>query len=488
MTKGASFTPIYNDKDYDRERLETDPYLSQRTPFRRDYTRLLHSATFRRLQRKTQLFPSENDFFRNRLTHSLEVAQIAKSIVGRLNRLLKEEFYKDESGSLGKEYYICDDLVEFASLAHDIGHPPFGHNGERALDRCMASAGGFEGNAQSIRIVTKLIKRVTRKTDLFPFDKVDGTDLRLGINPTYRSIAAMLKYNRMIDEDREQGAPLVKGYYSEESGIIKKVQKLYGLKDKNDKVLECQIMDIADDIAYSCYDFEDAMKSGATNPLDILEKSERQSFLERFAVERVSKAMKVKINSMSPQNGEIGRAVKLEITKIKQALVDLSKRLEVSSSDGVLSAYKKSCHLADDGYLRSTRISNMVTDFIDAISIDEDSFSENPSKWKIVVEEKVLNEIEILKDFTFHVHIESSRLKSVEARGKLIVTKLFEALQNDRSDSLLPSNYREAIAVSNKKIRNRLICDHIAGMTDRYAIELYDRLFSTKREHVFGIS
>lgn len=121
-----------------------------RSPYRRDYARLIHSPSFRRLQGKTQLYPGhESDFFRNRLTHSLEVAQIAKGIALRLN--FEEPFLQANP--------IDCDLVEFAALAHDLGHPPFGHNGERALDDCMKQWGGFEGNAQTLRILTVMEKK-----------------------------------------------------------------------------------------------------------------------------------------------------------------------------------------------------------------------------------------------------------------------------------------------------------------------------------------
>src|SRR6516162_9768009 len=121
-----------------------------RSDFERDYARILHSPAFRRLMGKTQLFPSdENDFFRNRLTHSLEVAQIASSIARRINRT--NNFYK--------KYPINERLCELAALAHDIGHPPFGHNGELSLNGLMNGSGGFEGNAQTLRILSKLEKK-----------------------------------------------------------------------------------------------------------------------------------------------------------------------------------------------------------------------------------------------------------------------------------------------------------------------------------------
>ncbi|MEQ9639049.1 MAG: dNTP triphosphohydrolase [Alphaproteobacteria bacterium] len=115
-----------------------------RSAFRRDYARLIHCPAFRRLQGKLQIFPGiESDFFRNRLTHSLEVAQIAKSIALRLN----------DQYSIFKNNEIDTDLVELAGLAHDLGHPPFGHSGEIGLDSCMSTSGGFEGNAQTFRIL-----------------------------------------------------------------------------------------------------------------------------------------------------------------------------------------------------------------------------------------------------------------------------------------------------------------------------------------------
>lgn len=142
---------LYTDDDRQRVMPEADPGAqSGRTAFRRDFGRLLHSPSFRRLQGKTQLFPGhESDFFRNRLTHSLEVAQVAKGVALRLNAL--EPCFHDDP--------IDTDLVELAALAHDLGHPPFGHNGERALDDCMKRTGGFEGKAQTLRLLTVIEKR-----------------------------------------------------------------------------------------------------------------------------------------------------------------------------------------------------------------------------------------------------------------------------------------------------------------------------------------
>jgi dGTPase len=151
--------------------------------------------SFRRLQGKTQVFPGhESDFFRNRLTHSLEVAQIGKSIALRLNSI-DSEFKK-------RGFALEPEIVEFAGLAHDLGHPPFGHTGEEALDHRMSNHGGFEGNAQTLRIVLCLEKKSTRhlvQNQVTPFSK--GSDLRCGLNLSFRSLASLLKYDEQIPED-----------------------------------------------------------------------------------------------------------------------------------------------------------------------------------------------------------------------------------------------------------------------------------------------
>jgi dGTPase len=280
--------PFYEKHDYDRlvpipESGNPEPY---RSDFRRDYARVLHSPAFRRLQRKTQLFPGdESDFFRNRLTHSLEVAQIAKSIAIRLNYQIQQEKGPGAGG-------IDVDLVELAGLAHDLGHPPFGHTGEHALHECMHEVGGFEGNAQTLRILTKLEKRQTlgssaRGPDFTEF--ASGNDQRAGLNLCYRSLAAILKYDNCIPLIGEKS--LVKGYYKSEQGLVAKIKKaVLGEKYRDRsadslRVIEMQIMDLADDIAYSTYDFEDALKAGFGSPLDLLQQLNNNNEL-RSAVGR----------------------------------------------------------------------------------------------------------------------------------------------------------------------------------------------------------
>ena len=242
-----------------------------RSAFRRDFARIVHAPAFRRLQRKTQLFPGdESDFFRNRLTHSLEVAQIAKSIAIRLNYLMQDK-YGSESGSID-----CD-LVELISLAHDMGHPPFGHTGEFALNKKMHRVGGFEGNAQTLRILSRLEKRQTIPQVGEPVAFVEfaeDRDLRVGLNLCFRSLAGVLKYDRPIPFVTGDST-LRKGYYASEATLVDKIKrsvlgKHYTQFDGPLKVIEMQIMDLADDIAYSTYDFEDALKAGFGSPIELI--------------------------------------------------------------------------------------------------------------------------------------------------------------------------------------------------------------------------
>jgi dGTPase len=181
-------------------------------------------------------------------THSLEVAQVAKAIALHINATV-DEF---------KAFPIDTDLVEVAALAHDLGHPPFGHNGEAALDACMKKRGGFEGNAQTLRLLARIEKKVFRGEDPDDAESYcgigrDGTDYRAGLNLTFRSLASVLKYDSQIPLVRQPDEKLAKGYYVSEAPLVAEIKRNVGQPpDKAQfKTIECQIMDIADDIAYS---------------------------------------------------------------------------------------------------------------------------------------------------------------------------------------------------------------------------------------------
>ncbi|MCM2549401.1 dGTP triphosphohydrolase [Burkholderia glumae] len=465
--------PLYTDRDIERispveNGSEFDPSDKTRAHFRRDYARLVHCAAFRRLQGKTQLFPGgESDFFRNRLTHSIEVAQIAKGIAIRLNaktpQLIKQK--------------INTDLVELAALAHDIGHPPFGHNGEHALDECMANHGGFEGNAQTLRIITRLEKRETND---------EAAASKSGLNLTHRSIAALLKYNQRIprkQKDRKDPKKLAKGYYESETDLVASVKKAVapGLAGSKFKTVECQIMDIADDIAYSTYDLEDAFKAGFFDPLEIVSLTADDDMLKKIT-DKVNEAIGEKFSTIYIQN------------VIVKAFIRIFEKLDnnIPSDDEIMNraaqvvaVYRHSKKISSNGFFRTQFTSELVKEFIQGVGIE---FNEKqPALSKINVDPEVRVKIETLKHLTFEALTMSPRMRLVEYRGRDVVKQIFSTLAQDEKKGhlLLPDDWRHEYATTNKMQQRRVICDFVAGMTDRYAMEFFARLTSINHEHSF---
>jgi dGTPase len=214
------------DPDRSRGRLFDEPPSKTRSPFRRDCDRVIHSTAFRRLKYKTQVFVfHEGDHYRTRLTHTLEVAQIARALARQLG--------------------LDEDLTETLALAHDLGHPPFGHAGERALDTCLQAHGGFDHNAQTLRVLTSLEHR-------YPdFD---------GLNLTWESLEGVVKHNGPL-RDRA-GTPV--GRYREH-GVplgISEYDRTWDLELWSFASLEAQVAAIADDIAYDAHDIDDGLRAG----------------------------------------------------------------------------------------------------------------------------------------------------------------------------------------------------------------------------------
>jgi dGTPase len=214
------------DPDRSRGRLFAEPPSKTRSPFRRDCDRVIHSTAFRRLKYKTQVFVfHEGDHYRTRLTHTLEVAQIARALARQLG--------------------LDEDLTETLALAHDLGHPPFGHAGERALDACLEAHGGFDHNAQTLRVVTSLEHR-------YPdFD---------GLNLTWESLEGIVKHNGPLTD--KSGAAI--GRYRDH-GIpagISEYDRKYDLELWSFASLEAQVAAIADDIAYDAHDIDDGLRAG----------------------------------------------------------------------------------------------------------------------------------------------------------------------------------------------------------------------------------
>ncbi len=218
-------SPYAADAANGRGRLRPEPPSATRTDFRRDCDRVIHSTAFRRLAHKTQVFVfHEGDHFRTRLTHTLEVAQIARSLARALG--------------------LDEDLSEVLALAHDLGHPPFGHAGERALDRCLVEVGGFDHNAQTLRVVTALERRYAA------FD---------GLNLTWETLEGLVKHNGpLIGRD---GEPV--GRYRER-GIAQAIlvyNRLQDLELWSFPSAEAQVAALADDIAYNAHDIDDGLRA-----------------------------------------------------------------------------------------------------------------------------------------------------------------------------------------------------------------------------------
>jgi dGTPase len=516
-TRRASFRPLYTGRDVRRfgpEPLDTEKY---RTPWRHDYARLVHSPSFRRLQGKTQLFPGESDFFRNRLTHSIEVAQIAKSIAIKINaRHLQRRIPPGARGTPAeKNYLICEDLVEVAALAHDLGHPPFGHQGEIALDQCLAAAGGFEGNAQTLRILARVEKKRITKGDM----EFDGKkDLRCGLNLTYRTLASVLKYDHEI-ATRPEGSKVDKGFYAEEKNLVRDIkQAVTGVEDfKGEfKTVECQIMDIADDIAYSTYDFEDAMKAGFTSVLDVLRLANQKKLLRRIAVQ-VWKRLNGRRDAFDEDNIPKEILPDIEQTEweilaelyiicfelvptpaeAKPIISGLRREMRAKFGDRVekwtrpfirdLSAiaigYDAAQKLRSNGYLRARFTSDLVSMCIDGVRFRYNA--EYPALSKVYLDAPAKRRIEILKIYTYEAHVEAARLKTIEFRGRELLATIFKHLKNDQKNELLPDDWRTRVVAGDERHRLRCIGDFIAGMTDRYAIEFWQRLTSGPSITVF---
>ncbi|WP_440875402.1 anti-phage deoxyguanosine triphosphatase [Thalassotalea sp. PLHSN55] len=415
-----------------------------RSPFQRDRARILHSAAFRRLQSKTQVMGSgQSDFYRTRLTHSLEAAQIGSGIVAQL----KSKYPQQCAELLPTD----DTLIEALCLAHDIGHPPFGHGGEVALHYMMRHHGGFEGNGQTLRIVAKLE----------PFSEQNGMNL------SRRTLLGLLKYPQTLDQlnqPSEERPPSnfrqlkaqdwhpAKGIYLDDADVLNWVLQPLSLQDKTEfqqvkskngchhktryKSLDCSIMELADDIAYGIHDLEDAIVTGVVSRNDF----EEQVIAKLIATDDAW--------------------VQEYAQPLAQLLFSEQHHKQKDAIGGLVNYLITAIELQDLNQLLNTNFGEPLLQF-------------NARLPKVAA--KVL---QIFKDFVFNFVIKQTSIQRIEYRGQQIVMELFEALASDPM-RLLPSNSakRWQYAKDNGLNHHRVIADYVAGMTDDYATKLYKTLF-----------
>lgn len=385
---------------------------------------------------------------------------------------------------------IEPDVAEFAGLAHDLGHPPFGHFGEEILDEKMAEDGGFEANAQTLRILTKTEKKCLVENTQLGID-ADGRDKRGGLDLTVRSIASVLKYDRMIPAtrgERPDNPGPIKGYYHSELATIRAVkQNLGGDKGAGTpfKTVECQIMDIADDIAYSTYDLEDSFKAGFIRPIDLLSAPEH---VVKNVAAKVSESVAKPISPAEVR--ERIRAIffdvfappvkGLEGTKMTEPLYEFVHFNSIEAANRIAELY------AQNGYYRTDLTSKLVGLAVRKVSIDSVD-SAIPVLSRVEFDEDQRINVEILKHYVYESQILSQKVQMAARRSKEIIATIFDALNSSQKGYLLlPDDFKQIyLALKDAGLKRRVLCDFIAGMTDRYATEFYARLTSEAPYTIF---
>lgn len=356
------------------------------SPFHRDKDRILHSSAFRRLQYKTQVFANhEGDHFRTRLTHSLEVANIARSIT----KILK----------------LDEDLAEAIALAHDIGHSPFGHSGEDALQDLMEDYGGFDHNAHTLKILTKLENKYAKFN---------------GLNLTWETLEGIVKHN----------GPLTGKYANKTKKIvpeyIQEFSKEFDLELDSFASLEAQIAAISDDIAYNNHDLEDGFRAGLIS----IENIENTKIL--YKILQVIREKNPKINNDRLIHELVRSTMSMMIYDL---LTQIKKNIEL---------YK-------------------IEQSNDVRYLDKSLVSFSPEIDELFKEIGVLLKKHVFRHYKINI---------MNNKARRVISKLFKIYMKD--PICLPEIWQEKIDKSSSKTDiAQLICDFIAGMTDRYAIKEY---------------
>ena len=411
-----------------RDRWVREPRkASARTPFERDRARVVHSAALRRLAAKTQVVgPQSDDFVRNRLTHTLEVAQVARDLARQLG---------------------CDpDVVETAALAHDLGHPPFGHNGERALDDLCEMAGGFEGNAQTLRILTRLEAKTA-----------DSHGNSVGLNLTRATLDASTKYPWARAEaappagmhsDGTLRAGLKFGVYDDDLPVF---AWLRDGADPRRRCLEAQVMDLADDIAYSVHDMEDGIVAGR---------------IELTALED------------SGLRAEVWQTVRewylpdVEPAELDDALERMADRVGWPTTPY-------------DGSRRSlAALKNLTSSLIghfcaEATEATHELFGSEPlSRYDadLVVPHRTGLEIAVLKGIAAHLVMRAVDRQAILDRQRQVVCELVEVIQRTGPTVMESPFQGDFAAAPDDAARLRVVVDQVASLTDASAYAWHERL------------
>lgn len=424
--------------------------------FREDMDRVLRSFSFRRLAQKTQLYPvGQNDYVRTRLTHSLEVASLARTIATTINNT-HDDFRKDP---------INTDLVETAALCHDLGHPPFGHTGEDELNICMQHFGGFEGNAQSLRLIVSLEHNGLWRSNQNN-KTCNGQELP-GLNLSIRAVASVIKYDHEINIlGKRNKKEKQKGYYPEEKSVVHELRN-YSCSEEKVNVsfptIECQIMDIADDIVYCISDLDDALKMNYLDPLSAIS-----------ADDSIYEAVSTEIHNKTGHRLNIVDIKNLVIGIFKNALSDLNQNHRIGTLDTTISAFRSSKQLSENSYHRAKFCRELLNEW--ARSVDVKFNADCPALSKILYPEELKVTLEAVKSFVYNFIINSPEIQTIQHKNRLIVRSLFESLMSYKLVNVVPYQVRSRIeSASSDQQRARVICDYISAMTDSYASELIQR-------------
>jgi dGTPase len=419
-----------------------------RDPYERDRTRVIHCPAFRRLQRKTQILGTdEGDFHRTRLTHSLEVASIGRSIVRNLA-------INPQQSILLSSLLPNDDLISVICLLHDIGHPPFGHGGEVALNYMMRNHGGFEGNGQTLRLLTKIENSygpygldLTRRALLgilkYPVNRAKVVATGLQSATSFQQTICIndwLPPKAYFDCEQAEVEWLLSPFSDLDKALFQSLmispqENLHGKSAYHS--FDCSIMDVADNIAYGVHDLEDAIHLGLIN----------RNHLDNKVF------------------GELLAATPLR--EQQEQLLDLLFSQEL--------------------YQRKQAIGEMVNYFITAtqITITHENFENSLLRHKIDLAPTATALLSYLMHCIYIHVIDSQEARTFEYGGQTVVQRLFEALSSNPASLLDNKNRALYLEAEDEKAAYRVICDYIANMTDEYAHRMHERLFGFNTRTIF---